>query len=131
MRQVDHFAFQVADMAEALRFYTETLGLKLLFRERDEAHHEEYAFLELAGGNLELLQLLDAHNQPVPYPRPEIRKPYCPHLALQTDDLEGLMALLQERQVPVVEGPLEIPGKVKWLYLSDPDHNIIEFIQWL
>ena len=28
-------------------------------------------------------------------------------------------------------GPLEISGRVKWVYVSDPDNNVIEFIQWL
>ena len=131
MLKADHFAFQVSDMDEAIRFYTETLGLKLLFRELDEVHHEVYAFLELDGGNLELVQLLDENNRPIPLTKHEIRKPYCPHIAIKTEDMEQLVLRLKEKKVPVVKGPLEIPEKVKWIYVNDPDNNVIEFIQWL
>jgi len=138
--KADHFAFQVSDLDTAIGFYTETLGLKLLFRELDEVHHEAFAFLELNGANLELLQLLDENNHPISSDSPrweenrlegEMRQPYCPHLAIQVEAIDRLVATLNEKRVPIVEGPLEIPGKVRWLYVSDPDENVIEFVQWL
>ncbi len=129
--KTDHVAFQVADLDAAIAFYTGRLGLRLLFRELDEEHHEAFAFLELGGGNLELLQVLDGQNQPVPYVPPKPAPPFCPHLAIESEDLDQLLAGLEQKGVPVVKGPLEIPGKVKWVYLSDPDHNVIEFVQWL
>ena len=47
----DHMAFQVSNMDASIRFYTEALGLKLLFRHVNEEVREDYAFLELDGGN--------------------------------------------------------------------------------
>jgi catechol 2,3-dioxygenase-like lactoylglutathione lyase family enzyme len=140
MLKADHFAFQVSDLDAAISFYTETLGLELLSRELDEVHHEAFAFLELDGANLELLQLLDeddcpplsdSHQWGEDRLEGEIRQPYCPHLAIQVEDIDRLVATLKEKGVPIVEGPLEIPGKVRWLYVSDPDENVIEFVQWL
>ena len=128
--KVDHFAIEVSDLAAAIRFYTEKLGLKLMFSEVDQIQHEAYAFLELEGGNLELLQGLTEDNQPKIYERPVLKPPYCPHLALQTDDIDSILALTKARGIPLVKGPLEIPGKVKWLYLSDPDNHVIEFVEW-
>ncbi len=122
----DHMAFQVSNMDASIRFYTEALGLKLLFRHVNEEVREDYAFLELDGGNLELLQYLGA-----PFVKPEIKPPYCPHLALATDDMDETLRLFKERGIPVVKGPLENPGEERWVYVSDPDNNIIEFIQWL
>ncbi len=127
----DHVAFQVSDMDIAIDFYTTSLGLKLLFRKVDEAHHEAFAFLELEGGNLELLQILDDQNQPVPAEPASIKPPYCPHLALGVDDLDAALARLEETGVPLVKGPLEIVGEVRWAYFADPDGNVIEFVQWL
>ena len=129
--RADHFAFQVSDLDEALAFYTEKLGLELMFREQDDQHHEAFAFLALEGGNLELLQILDEHNAPIAARRGELAPPYCPHLALATDDLGELAGMLHRRNVPIVEGPMEIPGKVRWLYIADPDNNVVEFVQWL
>ncbi len=127
MLRNDHMAFRVRDLDRALRFYTETLGMRFLFRETDEAHGEAFAYLELEGGNLELLQSLDATMPPVPEPGP----PYTPHLAIATDDLDTLAAVLGEKRVPILKGPMTIPGKVTWLYIADPDNNVLEFVQWL
>jgi len=105
--------------------------MKLKFRNLDEENHEIFGFLEIEGGDLELLQILDKNNKPAPFKKPEIKPPYCPHLALKTDDMEKLVADVKKKGVTVVKGPLEVPGKVKWVYFSDPDNNVIEFIQWV
>ncbi len=127
----DHFAFGVSDLEASIEFYTEKIGLKLMFKEIDKQHHEAFAFLELNGGNLELLQLLDDNNQPVPRVKQDIKEPFCPHLAIGTDDMDGLLSGLHEKQVPIIKGPLEITGKVRWVYFADPDNNILEFVEWL
>ena len=126
MLRTDHVALPVSDMDEAIRFYTEKLGLQLMSREVDPVHQEEFAFLALAGGNLELLRSL-AH----PLTKPETRPPYCPHLALATDDMIATLKLIEQHHIPIVSGPLKIEGKVTWLYIADPDNNVIEFVQWL
>jgi len=126
MTKNDHMAFQVSNMDASIRFYTEALGLKLLFRHVNEEQHEDYAFLELDGGNLELLQYLG-----VPFVKPDIRPPYCPHLALATDDMDATLRLFTEHGIPIIKGPLEVPGEERWVYVSDPDNNVIEYIQWL
>jgi catechol 2,3-dioxygenase-like lactoylglutathione lyase family enzyme len=123
----DHMAFEVSNMDQSIQFYTQVLGLRLLFRKVNREEQEDYAFLELSGGNLELLQRLDGE----PFAKPKIRPPYCPHLALTSDDMAQTLKLIEEHHIPVVKGPLEIAGAEKWIYISDPDNNVIEFIQWL
>jgi len=129
--KADHFAFRVSDMDAAIAFYTDKLGLKLMFRELDEGHHEAFAFLELDGGNLELLQMLDESNRPIPRDYPAPAPPYTPHLAIETENLDALADALRTKGIAILKGPLEIPGQVRWLYLSDPDNNVLEFVQWL
>lgn len=131
MHRLDHVAVQVADLDRAIDFYTGTLGLRLMFRELDEEHHEAFAFLEMEGGNLELLQMLDEQNRPVPCVTPKPRPPYCPHVALGVDDLDAILDTLARAEIPLLKGPLAIPGKVRWCYVADPDNNVIEFVQWL
>lgn len=131
MKTVDHFAIQVSDLDASIEFYVRVLGLELMFREKNDAQHEAFAFLELEGCNLELLQELDENNEPVLMQPHETKPPYCPHLALATDNLDDVMEKLERRKVSLLKGPLEIPGRVRWLYLKDPDGNVIEFVQWL
>jgi lactoylglutathione lyase len=121
----DHTAFQVSDLDSAVRFYTETLGLRLISRNLDPEHQEAYAFLSLEGGNLELLQKLDR-----PFRPRDIEPPYCPHLAIGTDDLSQVVRMASEKGIRVAAGPFEIPGEVKWLYVCDPDNNVIEYVEW-
>lgn len=129
--RVDHFAFRVNDLDRSIDFYANVLGLKLLFRQFDPNHHEAFAFFELEGGNLELLQCLDENNYPIPLALPAIEPPYTPHLALKADDLDEMVSQLEKKGIAIIKGPLEITNQVRWLYLADPDHNILEFVQWL
>jgi lactoylglutathione lyase len=125
MLRLDHVAVPVSDMEAALQFYGEKLGLKFMFREVDPVEQEDFAYFELEGGNLELLKSL-AH----PFDKPDVKPPYCPHLALATSDMNATLRLIQERGLRLLKGPLKIEGKVTWLYIADPDNNVIEFVQW-
>lgn len=127
MIKQDHVAFQVSNMDKSLQFYTETVGLRLVFRNVNTEEQEDYAFLELDGGNLELIQRLDNE----PFEKPQIKPPFCPHLALTTDDMTRTLRAIEEKHISVVKGPLEIAGAERWIYISDPDNNVIEYIQWL
>ena len=90
MLRLDHVAVQVSDMEAALQFYGEELGLKFMFREVDPVEQEDFAYFEVEGGNLELLKSL-AH----PFARPDIKPPYCPHLALATSDMNATLRMIQ------------------------------------
>jgi len=131
MPKLDHVAVEVSDMNAAIDFYTQKLGLELKFSRLDEDHHEAFAFLELDGGNLELLQVLDEKNEPLPFIPPDWTRSCCPHVAIAVEDMAALMSQLEREQIPIVKGPMEICGSVRWIYVHDPDNNIIEFVQWL
>ena len=126
MLRLDHVAVPVSDMEAALQFYGEKLGLKFMFREVDPVEQEDFAYFEVEGGNLELLKSL-AH----PFDKRDIKPPYCPHLALATSDMSATLRLIQTRGWRLIKGPLKIEGKVTWLYIADPDNNVIEYVQWL
>lgn len=126
MTRLDHVAVPVSDMDAAIAFYRDKLGLELLSREIDPKEQEEFAFFEMDGGRLELLKGLAQ-----PHRRPDILPPYCPHVALRTDDMAATVRMIEERQLRLIKGPLILDGQATWLYVADPDNNIIEFVQWL
>ena len=121
----DHCAFRVSNLANSIQFYTEKLGFTFLFQNENPAHHEKYAFLDYHGARLELIETTDAAYHPA---RPE--KPYCPHLCFETDDMDTVIAMLKANDIPLLDGPNEIPGSEKWFYFTDPDGNVLEFIHW-
>lgn len=121
----DHTAFQVSDMDKALAWYQEVLGFEFLFRGTNEEEQEEYAFLTYGNSRLELIQDL-VH----PFIKPEVRKPFCPHLCLEIGSMQEALKLIENHGLTIVRGPLEIKGEETWVYFTDPDNNILEFIEW-
>ena len=126
MRAFDHVAFQVSDIDAAIQFYVERLGFVLASKAVNPEQQEAYAFLALEDLRLELIQDLKAES----YQKPVVKPPYCPHLAMETDDMAGTVARLQQAGVAILRGPLKIEGEETWVYFTDPDNNVLEFIQW-
>ncbi|MDG2410182.1 MAG: VOC family protein [Pirellulales bacterium] len=123
----DHMAFEVSDLEDAIAFYSNALGFTESWRHRNEEENEECVFLTLGDVRLELLVRLDGTFKGLPAPQ----TPYCPHLAIGVDDLDIAINQLKENKVSILRGPLSVEGKVRWLYFADPDHNVIELVQWM
>lgn len=121
----DHGAFRVSSLESSIEFYTKKLGFTFLFQNDNPAHHEKYAFLEYNGARLELIETTDEVYVPA-----EPVKPYCPHLCFATDDMDGVIAMLSQNGIALLDGPNEIPGSEMWLYFTDPDYNVLEYIIW-
>jgi lactoylglutathione lyase len=83
------------------------------------------AFLSRGTALLELIQDL-VHE----FVLPPLRKPFCPHYCLEVADLEQAVAELRAHQIQILKGPLRIEQEETWVYFADPDHNILEYIQW-
>lgn len=122
----DHGAFQVSDLDRSVQFYTEKLGFSVKRRTVSPEVGEAGAIVSLNGVDIELIQDLKSAFTPLPEPR----APYCPHLCFSVDDLDAELSRLERGGVPVVFGPMEIPGEERWLYFADPDNNMLEYIVW-
>lgn len=122
----DHGAFRVKNLDEAIRFYTDKLGFKMLFTVDSEEFGERGVFLEYNGARLELIETVGVTYRPV---RPE--RPYCPHLCFEADDMDEIIKMLKKYDIEILDGPNEISGSERWLYFMDPDYNILEYIVWL
>lgn len=122
----DHGAFRVSNLEKAIAFYTGKLGFRQLFLVNSEAFGERGVFLEYHGARLELIETIGVSYQPaVP------ARPYCPHLCFEADDMDEVLAVLRKHGIPILDGPNEIPGSEQWIYFTDPDGNVLEYIVWL
>ena len=74
---------------------------------------------------LELLQRLNKEFHPR---KPE--KPFCPHLCFEAENMDDVVKALEENGIPILDGPHEIPGSESWIYFTDPDQNVLEYIVW-
>lgn len=54
----DHGAFRVANLENAIHFYTEKLGFKVLFTVDSQEFGERGVFLEYNGARLELIETI-------------------------------------------------------------------------
>ena len=124
--ELHHFAYEVSDLEKAIGFYTKTFGMKIMFQETDPAHGESFAILSFETGALELLQKIGALEL---FQKPEIKPPYCPHLAFKTENMEEMVQQMKDQGVKVAGGPFDSGKGIRWVYLADPDNNIIEFIE--
>ena len=122
---MDHCGFQVRNMDDAIRFYTEKLLFQLDFRGINTEENEEYAFLSLGKARLELIQ--DLANE---YETPEIKKPFCPHFCIEINDMEKAVIELKTKDIRILKGPLKIENEETWVYFADKDNNVLEYIQW-
>lgn len=122
----DHGAFRVRNREDAIKFYTEKLGFKLVSKTNADEVGEKNAFLEFNGARLEIIETLYEKYEPV-----KPKRPYCPHLCFETNDMDKTIKTLKENSIEIIDGLHEIPDSEKWIYFMDSDYNVLEYIQWL
>jgi catechol 2,3-dioxygenase-like lactoylglutathione lyase family enzyme len=120
---MDHLVLTVASIERTVAFYTEVLGLRAeTFGDGRQALHfgEQKFNLHEAGHEFE-----PKAARPVPG-----SVDICLVVATPIDEV---VALLAERNVPIVEGPVDrtgARGKIRSVYLRDPDNNLIELASY-
>lgn len=125
MSKLDHVAIEVSDMEASIEFYTKKLDFTFVSRAIDEKENEEYCYLESEGFSLELLH--DQGAVKVVHKIPQ--RPYCPHICFATNDMSKTIEELKLKNIHIVHGPLLIENEATWVYFTDPDYNVLEYIQ--
>jgi catechol 2,3-dioxygenase-like lactoylglutathione lyase family enzyme len=120
---MDHLVLTVASIERTVAFYTEVLGLRAeTFGDGRRALHfgDQKFNLHEAGHEFE-----PKAARPVPG-----SVDICLVVATPIDEV---VALLAKRNVPIVEGPVDrtgARGKIRSVYLRDPDDNLIELANY-
>lgn len=119
--RLGHLRLDVADLARAVGFYTEALGLRVHERATDDESH--YAFMEDGSGmhhRLVLRQARDASGEPLPEPT------RLDHFAFEVDDEAELLACVERLEKMGVETDLQEAGIAWQCYFHDPEGNRLE-----
>jgi catechol 2,3-dioxygenase-like lactoylglutathione lyase family enzyme len=113
--QIDHCSVIITDVERSLRFYRDVLGLKEIPKPR--TFDFVVVWFDLGTQHLHLL-LKD---------RADTLSPR--HFALRVSDIATARALCRAHAIAMQE-TTPIPGAERF-FISDPDGNRIEIIQWL
>ncbi len=114
--QLDHCSVLITDLAKARAFYVGVLGLQ----EIPKPKTFDFVALWFQLGDGQTLHLLQK-------PHPDTRSPR--HFALRVPDIGAAREHFRTRSIEIQEtGPIPHCDR---FFVSDPDGNRIEIIQWL
>lgn len=128
-KRIDHIELLTAAPGRTVDFYVGVLG----FHERDRRCIPEtplgpleLVYLELGGTTVEVMCYPEATS--IPSRNAEQRLGWqC--LALEVDDIDAALDLLNEKGIPTAWGPVKRPDYAR-AEIRDPDGNPIELRQW-
>jgi catechol 2,3-dioxygenase-like lactoylglutathione lyase family enzyme len=128
IKHIDHIVLTTARLDACLAFYCDGLGMTL---EKFIGGTPPVERLALKFGH----QKINIHVQGKEFePKAALPTPGALDLCFIADiPLEQVITRLQEKQLVVIEGPVArtgASGKIRSVYLRDPDQNLIEISEY-
>jgi catechol 2,3-dioxygenase-like lactoylglutathione lyase family enzyme len=123
IEQLDHFVLTVANLDATIDFYTEVLSMDAITFNGRKA-------LRFGDQKINLHQRGHEFNPKAAHPTPGSADLCFITLSPLDEVVEYLAAL----RVHIEEGPVErtgAVGKIRSLYIRDPDHNLVEISNYL
>ncbi|MBS4021323.1 MAG: VOC family protein [Dethiobacter sp.] len=118
----EHIGLRITDLKCSVKFYTEELGFEKTRAMKSADNLKQIQFIKGYGVELELVQ---SSGDVAPIPEGIVN-----HIAFLVDDIEQFMALLKEKNIPLLHHTpqLSLTGR-KIAYFLGPDGEKIEVIQ--
>ncbi len=101
LKRLDHVAVLVPDLDQALAFWQDQLGLSLDHVETVSSMAVKIAFLPLGESEIELVQPTTEDSGLAKYLAK--RGPGLHHICIETDDIKGKLAKLEEKGVRLID----------------------------
>ena len=98
---LDHIGIAVKDLAEALAFYRDALGLEIEAPEDVASQHVRAHFIRVGESSLELLEATAPESAIARYV--DKRGPGIHHITLRVDDLAAVLARLKAKGIRLVD----------------------------
>lgn len=122
-KSIDHLTLVVADIDLSRKFYVDLLGMS-------EVPRPEFSFpgawFQL--GNTQIhITLSDANSGQAGWGDRQVgRVSRGHHFAFQVNDMDQAIAILNEHEIRIVDGPKSRPDGPTQVYVRDPDNHLIE-----
>ena len=127
---LDHVGIAVKDLAAALAFYRDALGLSVEEPEEVASQRVRARFIPVGESNLELLEATATDSAIAKYL--EKRGPGLHHITLRVDDIHGALAQLKERGARLIDDqPRPGAGRslVAFIHPSSAHGVLVELMQ--
>ena len=122
VKKLLHTRMRVSDMDQTLAFYQEVLGLEVVER-KVSPRGSHLAFLAVPNSE-ELIELCS-------FPASGLVKVQedLVHLAFEVDNLDQAIRTLNEKGVPITDGPTQTSSGSRFVFIDAPDGYEIELIE--
>ena len=122
--RINHVGIRVKDLATSRSFY-EKLGFIFI---EGPVGPEPVAVMEHPSGiNINfILNAANSESKNVLMDIPEKYTGYT-HMALEVASLASITNQLKDKQIDITGGPITIPSGAQFIFVRDPDDNVIEF----
>lgn len=127
--KVNHVAIVVRNIEESLKFWEESLGLKLDHIEVVPSQRSRVAFIPVGDSEVELVQPTDSESGLAAYL--EKKGEGMHHLCMEVDDIDAKLAELKEKGVRLINEKAEVlPGrKMAFIHPKAGNGVLIELYQ--
>jgi len=128
--KIDHIGIAVNNLEEAVKLYTDALGLKVGEIETVEEQKVKVAMIPVGESRIELLESTDSDGPIAKYI--EKRGEGIHHLALEVSDIRGMLEKLKEMGIPLIdEQPRIGAGGTKCAFLHPRRTKVlIELVEY-
>ena len=117
IKKINHVAIAVEDIAEALSFWRDKIGLKLDHIEEVPEQKAKVAFIPVGESKIELVEPTDEYSGTARFMNS--RGPGLHHICLEVDDILEMTEGLKEKGVRLIdEAPIEIDDR--WISFIHP-----------
>ncbi|WP_298508078.1 VOC family protein [uncultured Kordia sp.] len=124
IQRIDHFVLTVQNIEKTIEFYTNILGMKVItFGQNRKA---------LTFGN----QKINLHEKRKEF-EPKAQHPTCGSADIcfiVSENIEQVKTTIENKGITIIEGIVDrtgATGKIKSIYLRDPDLNLIELSNYV
>jgi lactoylglutathione lyase/methylmalonyl-CoA/ethylmalonyl-CoA epimerase len=128
--KLDHIGIAVKEIEEALKFYSEGLGLECTHIEEVENQKVKIAFLPVGDSNLELVQATSEDSAIAKFI--ERKGEGIQHIALRVDDIERSLKELEDKGFSLIDKVPRIgahESKIAFLHPKSAHGVLLELVQ--